>query len=100
VVKTDANGRYTVPIEDSATIFVIKPTGYAVPVNEQMLPRFCYIHQPNGSPPELNLRCGRPNTISLSGHTHRTEHHYFRVNGGFEGSTPHHHYVMTAVSGS
>ena len=56
VVKTDADGRYTLPIDDESIIFVIKPTGYAVPVDEQMLPRFYYIHQPAGSPKNLDLR--------------------------------------------
>jgi hypothetical protein len=57
VVKTDAAGRYTLPIDDEESIiFVIKPTGYAVPVDEQMLPRFYYIHQPAGSPQSLKLR--------------------------------------------
>jgi hypothetical protein len=56
VVKTDAAGRYTLPIDDESIIFVIKPTGYAVPVDDDMLPRFYYIHQPAGSPQTLNLR--------------------------------------------
>jgi C terminal of Calcineurin-like phosphoesterase/N terminal of Calcineurin-like phosphoesterase/Calcineurin-like phosphoesterase len=56
VVKTDADGRYTLPIDDESIIFVIKPSGYAPPVDEQMLPRFYYIHQPAGSPPGLKLR--------------------------------------------
>ena len=56
VVKTDTGGRYTLPVEDESIIFVIKPTGYAVPVDEQMLPRFYYIHQPAGSPRSLDLR--------------------------------------------
>src|SRR5262249_49837758 len=55
VVKTDADGRYTLPIDEESIIFVIKPTGYAVPVNEQMLPRFYYIHQPAGTPRASNL---------------------------------------------
>ena len=56
VVKTDADGRYTLPLEDGSIIFVIKPTGYAVPVDTDMLPRFYYIHQPAGTPRNLNLR--------------------------------------------
>ena len=56
VVKTDADGRYTLPIDEESVIFVIKPTGYAVPVDEEMLPRFYYIHQPAGSPQDLNPR--------------------------------------------
>jgi hypothetical protein len=56
VVKTDTGGRYTLPVEDESIIFVINPTGYAVPVDEQMLPRFYYIHQPAASPQSLDLR--------------------------------------------
>ena len=57
VVKTDASGRYTLPLEDESIIFVIKPTGYAVPLEPATnLPRFYYVHQPKGTPAELNLR--------------------------------------------
>ncbi len=56
VVKTDAAGRYTLALDDESIIFVIKPTGYALPVDAQMLPRFYYIHQPAGSPQSLDLR--------------------------------------------
>jgi len=48
----------------------------------------------------LKLLAGRPHTVSLSGHTHTTEHHYFSVESGFSGPSPHHHHVMTTVSGS
>ena len=33
VAKTDADGRYTLPIDEESIIFVIKPSGYAVPVD-------------------------------------------------------------------
>ncbi len=56
VVKTDAAGRYTLAVDDESIIFVIKPAGYTPPVNQEMLPRFYYIHQPAGSPQNLNLR--------------------------------------------
>ena len=56
VIKTDTDGRYTLPLEDGSVIFVIKPSGYAVPVDADMLPRFYYIHQPAGTPQNLNLR--------------------------------------------
>jgi C terminal of Calcineurin-like phosphoesterase len=51
-------------------------------------------------PDFLKLISGRPNTVSLAGHTHTTEHHYFGAEDGFVGPSPHHHHVMTAVSGS
>ncbi|MFI5016195.1 MAG: calcineurin-like phosphoesterase C-terminal domain-containing protein, partial [Hyphomicrobiales bacterium] len=48
----------------------------------------------------LKLISDRPNTVSFSGHTHTTEHHYYGAEDGFTGQSPHHHNVMTAVSGS
>lgn len=56
VVPTDAQGRYSLELpEDRGVIFVIKPAGYAVPVDELNLPRFYYVHRPEGTPIE-NLR--------------------------------------------
>lgn len=55
VAKSDAEGRYSLPIEEGMVIFVIKPSGYAVPVDDNNLPRFFHIHQPKGSPADLNL---------------------------------------------
>ncbi len=46
------------------------------------------------------LFAGRRYTVSFSGHTHTTEHHYFDAADGWTGAAPHHHHVMTAVSGS
>lgn len=50
VVVTDAKGRYELPVGEDNLIFVIKPSGYTVPVNENNQPQFYYIHKPNGSP--------------------------------------------------
>lgn len=43
---------------------------------------------------------GRRFTVSFSGHTHTTEHHYFAEPDGWPSPVPHHHHVLTAVSGS
>ena len=43
---------------------------------------------------------GRRYTLSLSGHTHTTEHQYFGEADGWFFSVPHHHHVLTALSGS
>ncbi len=48
----------------------------------------------------FRLFAGRRFTVSFSGHTHTTEHHYFAEAEGWPSSVPHHHHVMTAVSGS
>ncbi len=50
VVQTDASGNYELPVGDDNIIAVIKPTGYAVPVDENQLPRYFRIHKPAGSP--------------------------------------------------
>ncbi|HSW67542.1 MAG TPA: metallophosphoesterase N-terminal domain-containing protein, partial [Bacteroidales bacterium] len=51
VVLTDKNGRYELPVDNEAIIFVIRPSGYNYPVNELNLPQFWYNHKPLGSPP-------------------------------------------------
>ncbi|WP_158807626.1 calcineurin-like phosphoesterase family protein [Beijerinckia sp. L45] len=57
VVRTDANGRYTLPIEPGMTVFVIKPSGFAVPGNlDTHLPLFSYVYEPDGTPETLGLR--------------------------------------------
>ncbi len=43
---------------------------------------------------------GRRHTVSFAGHTHTTEHHYFGKDDGWTGETPHHHHILTALSGS
>jgi hypothetical protein len=56
VAVTDAQGRYTLPLPDTATIFVIKPAGFMPPVDPVTgSPRFYYLHYPEGSPASLNL---------------------------------------------
>ncbi|GAB3335371.1 calcineurin-like phosphoesterase family protein [Larkinella ripae] len=50
VVLTDPKGRYQLPVGADNILFVIKPTGYKLPVNPQNLPQFYYRHKPQGSP--------------------------------------------------
>lgn len=50
VVITDDKGQFTMPIKGDAVIFITKPAGYQLPVNEANLPQFYYVHQPKGSP--------------------------------------------------
>src|SRR6202020_1214533 len=56
IAVTGPDGRYTLPLPEEATIFVIKPAGFMPPVEPLTnLPRFYRHHQPKGSPAELNL---------------------------------------------
>lgn len=50
IVRTGADGRYQLPVDDDTILFVIKPKGWRNPFNKDMLPQFYYIHKPNGSP--------------------------------------------------
>lgn len=51
VVATDRHGTYSIPVTDDTIIFVIKPAGWMTPVGpNDTVPRFYYIHKPNGSP--------------------------------------------------
>ena len=53
VTVTNWLGRYYLPKYKEMTVFVTKPNGYDVPLNELNIPQFFYIHQPMGSPPEI-----------------------------------------------
>ncbi|WP_147652084.1 calcineurin-like phosphoesterase C-terminal domain-containing protein [Vulcaniibacterium gelatinicum] len=50
VVRTDAEGRYALPVESGRTVFVVKPAGYAVPAGVDGLPRFWRHLQPEPGP--------------------------------------------------
>lgn len=50
IVKTDEKGRYQLPVDDDTIIFVIKPRGWMTASDSNNLPKFYYIHKPNGSP--------------------------------------------------
>jgi 3',5'-cyclic AMP phosphodiesterase CpdA len=50
VTRTDEEGKYTIEVTGESVIFIIKPAGYKTPLNNQNLPLFYYIHQPQGSP--------------------------------------------------
>ncbi|AWW33012.1 metallophosphoesterase [Echinicola strongylocentroti] len=50
VSLTDKDGKYILPASNDMIVSVIKPSGYAVPVNDHFQPQFYYIHKPGGSP--------------------------------------------------
>lgn len=64
VVLTDKNGRYSLPIEENQTVFVIKPSGYMTPVNHNNLPQYYYQYKPKGSPADFKYK-GTPPTGEL-----------------------------------
>lgn len=50
VVVTDNAGRYELPVRIDDIIFVIKPAGWAPPLNAVNLPQFSHANKPQGSP--------------------------------------------------
>ncbi len=78
VTVTGVDGRYTLPLPDEATIFVVKPAGFMPPVDPATnLPRFYRHHQPAGSPAALNLDLRGPGADRASARL-----------GGFPAETP------------
>lgn len=57
VVTTGADGGWTLPVLPGDAVFVIKPSGFATPVDPvTQLPRYCYLHMPEGTPASLGFR--------------------------------------------
>ncbi len=57
VATTDSDGRWSLPISPGDVVFVVKPSGFMTPLDPAtQLPRFSYIHAPDGSPSALAFR--------------------------------------------
>jgi len=54
VVQTSTDGHYEIPLSPRQILFISQPSGYAVPVDENMLPQFFYRHYPDGTPSEID----------------------------------------------
>ncbi|MBU6178448.1 MAG: metallophosphoesterase, partial [Verrucomicrobia bacterium] len=50
IVKTDAEGRWSLPVTDDTILFVVKPSGWMTRLSDQQIPQFYHIHKPQGSP--------------------------------------------------
>jgi len=60
VVLTNDDGEYILPVRDRMIVFVSKPSGYDLPLDELNLPQFYYIHSPEGSPDSLRFSGVKP----------------------------------------
>ena len=57
VVRTGADGRYSLSVAPGQSIFVIKPAGFRLPVDPGTnLVRYSYVHDPEGTPAALGFR--------------------------------------------
>lgn len=50
VVRTNNRGEYSIPLPPESILFFSKPDQYNVPVDKNNLPKFYYIHYPDGTP--------------------------------------------------
>lgn len=50
IVLTNNEGRYEIEVDDDDTIFVIKPRNWMTRLDNNTVPRFYYVHKPEGSP--------------------------------------------------
>ena len=50
IVTTDKFGKYELPMDETGTIFVIKPNEFQSKLDGNKLPKFFYLHKPDGSP--------------------------------------------------
>jgi hypothetical protein len=55
VVVTDEDGRWSLPVGENTTLFITKPSGWAVPVDANNLPQFYRHHVPAGSSEHLRF---------------------------------------------
>ena len=60
VTLTDEEGHWELPAPAPTIFFVVKPRDWMTPVNRHHLPRFYYIHKPEGSPGDLKYRGVEP----------------------------------------
>lgn len=56
VVQTNRDGFYRLPVHGDCVLFVIKPRGWQVPLSDKQVPQCYYVHQPAGSPPNLEYQ--------------------------------------------
>ncbi len=56
VVLTNSSGRYQLEIDGDRILFITKPSGYMTPQDAYRLPRFYYLHRPQGSPDYLRYQ--------------------------------------------
>ena len=60
VIATDADGRWSLPVADGDSLFVIKPPHWATPARAGGIPHFSYEHVPFGSPAASHYPGVRP----------------------------------------
>lgn len=63
IIMTDVRGRWHLPAGSDDTIFVIKPRNWISPLDENGLPQFFYVYNPEGSPDDLKYPGVEPTPV-------------------------------------
>lgn len=76
-VETGADGGYSIEVDEDDIIILIKPKDYNLPVDDQYLPHFYYIHKPGGSPDFSAPPAGLIQSLvsSWTGGAHKDDHY-------------------------
>ena len=61
VVRTGPDGGYTLEVREDMDLSVVQPSGWRVPTDANLVPRFSYTHKPGGTGYELRYG-GLPDT--------------------------------------
>lgn len=56
VVLTDEYGYYSITVNEGNTIFIIKPSGYEIPLDNDFIPQFYYHYNPLGSNKDFEFK--------------------------------------------
>jgi len=64
VVATQSDGGYSLPARSDMAVFVVQPSGYQVPHDDNWVPQIAYQHKPGGTPKTLRFG-GLPDTGPL-----------------------------------
>lgn len=60
VVQSNEKGEYSIAVENGDLVFVIKPSGYALPLNQFHFPQHYFIYKSEGSPSGLKYPGSAP----------------------------------------
>ncbi|KAB2920310.1 MAG: Cna protein B-type domain containing protein [Hyphomicrobiaceae bacterium] len=56
IVRTAADGSWSLPVAEGDSLFVIKPPSWTTPIGFGGIPRFSRLHQPHGTPGDIDYR--------------------------------------------
>ncbi len=99
-VHFDENGKYRSEYNSNQLTFLEEYLRYVPQDKLVVLVQHIPLPRTSGKERLFELLGSRPNTLSISGHTHTMQHLFLGEEYGWHGLTPHHHFINSTVSGS